>query len=284
MPLPDEYKNLIPEEYRDNETLERFNDVGDVFKTVIEQQSMLGNTVGRFPGPDAGEAERKKWFDDNKDKLARHGLMLRPDFENPEQAPEFWRTLGSPEDTDGYENPEDLPTALGDDVEAGLRKAAHDANLTKAQYKKFVQNLARGLAQSHEQQREAIESQNAELKQEWGMAFSERADAAKKMHEELGLYPDRQFGELTPKEIKSLYGLYESMTGKGPQIARQGEQQPQRMTPDEARAQMAEIMRRIHDPESNLTQPEVQALLKKRNRIAVEELGYSDKLSDLRAG
>lgn len=280
MPLPDEFLETLPEEYRNNETLKRFNDPADLAKSYVELRGLQGNSI-RIPGKDAPESDRKEFLDSLQSRVPE--LMLRPNFDDPEQGPEFWRTLGSPDDTDGYENPEDLPTALGDDVEAGLRKAAKDANLTKAQYKKFVQNLARGLAKSQEVQREAIESQNTELKQEWGMTFSDRVEAAKKIHEETGLYPGKDFGDLTPKEIKSLYLMHEAMTGKGPQAHRQGDQQTQLMTPEEAKTQAAEIMRRVHDPKSDLSHDEKMRLIKKRMDLLTKFAGYSGDINELRA-
>lgn len=280
MPLPDEFLETLPEEYRDNETLKRFNDPADLAKSYVELRGLQGNSI-RIPGKDAPEKDRKEFLESLINRVPE--VMFKPNFEDPEQGPEFWRTLGSPEDTDGYENPEDLPTALGDDVEAGLRKAAKDANLTKTQYKKFVEQLAQGLSQSQEAQREAIETENAALKQEWGMTFSERVDAAKKIHEETGLYPDRDFGDLTPKEIKSLYLMHEAMTGKGPQAHRQGDQQTRLMTPEEAKAQAAEIMRRVHDPESDLSQDEKMQLIKKRIDLLTKFAGYSGDINELRA-
>ncbi|GAG81166.1 unnamed protein product [marine sediment metagenome] len=108
---------------------------------------------------------------------------------------------------------------------------------------------------------EAMES----LRGKWGMAFEDRSTAAKEINKEY--YPDRLFDNLTASEREALYAISESLTGKGAQVAGQGDGQVAAVTPTEAREQAEEIMRRVHDPKSELDHSAKMALINKRIKL-----------------
>jgi hypothetical protein len=276
MPLPNEILEQLPEEYRENETLSRFNEVGDLAKSYVELRSLQGRSI-KIPGEDAPEEDRKQFLE----KLVNNApeLMYKPDLADTEQAEAFYRTFGRPEAPDKYSRPEDVK--LNEDVEAELRKVFFDVGMTDAQFKKAMQAFSQQEQATLERRNEAIDEYTRELKGKWGVTFEDRVKAAEKINAEF--YPGRDFGSISPKEIEALYKVHESLTGKGPQAATQGGQQSVGMTPGEAKEQAEEIMRKVHDPKSNLSHAEKLKLIEKRIKLLTEYAGYSDNMSDFRA-
>jgi len=237
MPLPNEVLETLPEELQGDENLAKFNSIADLAKSYKEMSAFQGRSI-RIPGEDAGEEARQEFIN----KLVNNApeLMVKPDFTNPEQADEFYATLGVPDDYSKYENPEDAE--LDPEVEGQLREVLHTAKLTPAQYQKVVKQLS-------DMNREAIENNNQlrktdmeSLSGKWGNALEQRMEAAKKANEEF--YPGRSFDSLTSGEIEGLYRIHESVTQKAPtQAAEQPKEVSNRLTPAEAEAQAAEIMR-----------------------------------------
>ena len=184
-------------------------------------------------------------------------------FSEPEQATEFYNLFGKPADAAQYMLPEGatLPT----DVEGEIRDMAFKSNLNQEQFK----ILASEMDSRNNQMVENINGKTTEdmegLKGEWGMTFDDRTKAAKSMNEQF--YPGREFDNLTAAERKSLFTISESMTGKPSPIAETVDGGPMKMTPTEANEQADEIMRRVHDPKSELTQGEKMALINKRIKL-----------------
>ena len=257
--LPAEIADTISEEYKDNPNITKYNSLDDFLKGHVNAASLVGNSI-RVPGEDAGESDKQEFYQ----KLMNHApdLMLKPDFSEQEQANEFWQTLGKPDDLAKYEMPEDIK--LPDEVQQEMRQIGFEADMTAAQFNKWAKGMAERHNQTVEKSTTEIENQMAELKNEWGMTVDERLGAAKKMNDEF--YPGRDFESLTPAEKKSLYNISVSMTGAGPQ-APNVPPQGGGMTPQEAREQAAEIMRKVHDPKSGLDHGEKMNLINKRMKL-----------------
>ena len=257
--LPAELADTISEEYKTNPSLTKYENFDGFLKGHINAASLVGNSI-RVPGEDAGETDKQEFYQ----KLMNHApdLMLKPDFSEPEQNDEFWKTLGKPDEIDKYEMPEG--NALPEEVTAEMRQIAFEADMTKAQFKKWADGMSTRHTEATGKATEAMEAQMAELKTEWGMTTDERLNAAKAVNEQF--YPGRDFEALTPAEKKGLYDIHVSMTGKGPQGPAQPNPQAG-MTPQEARDQADEIMRRLHDPKTELSHSEKMALIDKRIKI-----------------
>lgn len=237
MPLPNEILELLPEELQANESLTQFNSLGDLAKSYVETKGMVGRSI-RIPSEDAGDEARQEFI--NKLVTNAPELMVKPDFTNPEQANEFYATLGVPDDFAKYENPEDAE--LDPEVEGQLRQVLHTAKLTPAQYKQVVKQLS-DMNKETLQTNEMLKKQDMDgLSGKWGNALEQRMEAAKKANEEF--YPGRPFESLSSKEIEGLYRIHESVTQpNSTQAASQPKPAETRLTPAEAEAQAAEIMR-----------------------------------------
>jgi hypothetical protein len=267
MPLPNEILEQIPEDLRESETLERFNNIGDLAKSYLEQRSLVGQSI-RIPSAEAGEEARAEFLE----KLINNApeLMVKPSPENPEQTEEFYRVIGKPDDFSKYENPENI--SLNEDVEAELRQILHQANLTNAQYQKVVAAMAERDQEAQASFKEAREQQASELKAKWGQTHEDRIKQARRANEEF--YPGRDFDSLTATEIEGLYNVSAAVTGAGPQAANQPKEGSDALPPDEALRRAAEIM---NNPEYwDQSNPNQQHLIKQRLKYLEMAGGTSD--------
>lgn len=272
--LSSEVAEQIPEELRTNETLSRYNSIADLAKSHLEQRSAISQSI-RIPSEEAGAEARQQFLD----KLVNNApeVMLKPQFENPEQSTEFYRTLGMPESPDKYSTPEDVQ--LPDEVEKQLREVLHKANLTDSQYKKVVEDFYTMDKTAKEAQKTSHEEGMTKLREQWGMTADERFAAAQRANDEY--FPGREFESLSAKDIEGLYNVSKAVVGKGPQAAQQPKDTVSTLTPKEALARADEI---LNNPAYwDRSNPEQKHLINKRLEY-LKMAGYSDSLDDFRAG
>lgn len=255
MPLPQEILETIPEEYRENETLSRFNDIGDLAKSYVELRNKQGRSI-TIPGKDAGEEDRKSFLESLINNAPE--LMRKPDFADSEQAEEFWRTLGKPDSVEKYPLPDDVE--FPDEVIEKMRTFAYESNQTPDQFKTWVSKMYEDHKSTQEILTGKSEEELHQLKQKWGVTFEDRVRAAEKINEK---FFNREFGDLTPRDIEALYEISSAMTGKGAPAANQEPGQSTGMTPEEARERIEEINRRVFDPNSGLDALEKKRLINK---------------------
>ena len=280
MPLPEEILNEVDEQYRSSPALEQINTVGDLAKSFVETKAMVGNSLGRAPDKDAGPDAWQAWANSLIEKTDGK-VMLKPDFTQEEQTQEFYRTIGKPEKMEDYENPED--SSLDDGTAAQLRELGFKHNLTKAQMKGFMSDLSGLQKQTLTNLEEARTLNMKSLQDEWGMAAEARIEAAHKVLEE---FPDgRSSDNLTPSEIKALYKVHTSLTGKGAQVHGQKGAEPDgRRTPEEAILHFKAVLKRVSENKEGLDTFEIDRLTKAAMKVAVEEGGMDGDLNSLRAG
>ena len=244
--LPAELADTISDEDKANPLLVKYENFGEYIKGTIEAQSRLGNSL-RIPGPEAPESDKNAFYQKIIDMGAP--VMPKPDFSQEDQAETFYRSIGKPEEQDKYDVPEgvNLPPEVIDE----MRTIGFQANMTKAQFKKWTEELNTRNAATLESQQGEFSTQINELKGKWGMAFDERSAAASKINSELNLYPGKDAANLTATEIEALYNVHASLTGKGPQVATQEPNQSPRLTVGEVEARANEWHRKIMLNEEN---------------------------------
>ena len=272
--LSEEQREALPEDIRTNEMLNRFDSMEALLSGFVETKSLVGQSI-RVPPEEAGDEARSQFID----KLVRNApeLMLKPDWENPEQNAEFWRTLGTPEDAEGYENPEGVE--VDEEVEKQLRSVLHSANLTPAQYQTTVKQLSEMHQQATQQAQSKHEEEMNSLYDKWGMTKKDRLAAAKKVSEEF--FGDVPFDKLSAKVVEGLYAMSVSLKGKGAQVAHQPQATSETLTPAEALERAAEI---INNPDYwDKSKPDVQQRLVKKRLELLKMAGYSDDLDAMRA-
>lgn len=110
---------------------------------------------------------------------------------SPEEINQVYGKLGKPENADGYELPtEGLEGAILPDMDKWYKEVAHKHNLTKEQargiFEEYVQ-MSQGLVQNQTAQlTQAREEAITALKKEFGTAFENRLEVAKKAVNEFG--------------------------------------------------------------------------------------------------
>lgn len=239
--MPEEnWRESLSDDLKGNESLSTFEDVNALATSFIETKALVGSGL-RFPSEDSSDDDRKAFIDKVMEKAPT--LMLKPDFDNEEQSTEFFRTLGLPNDSAGYETPKFEELAFDEKREGFLRELAHKTNLTKSQFNA----LTAGMLEFDHGILSAGESQTSEamaaLKQEWGMTWKERRGLANKVRETfLDFIPEAQMDAQT---IKALHAIGTQLgSGEGTELGdlRNEGGGTGKMTPAEALGKIEDIM------------------------------------------
>ena len=143
---PPSWRDDVPEDYREEKTLSKYETVGDLAKGHVHLSRMLGNSV-KIPGEDATDEERNDFFT----KLGR-----------PEQADQY-----------EYQRP-DMPEGMAydEDAEKAFKEFAHKQGLSNAQLASTLDFYNKFALDSQIDQKlvmdEAYFKGEAALQKEWG--------------------------------------------------------------------------------------------------------------------
>jgi hypothetical protein len=142
----------VPEEYRDEKTLSKYQSVGDLAKGHVHLSRMMGNSV-KIPGEDSTDEERN----------------------------DFYNKMGRPETADNYEYERpDMPEgmAYNDDAEKAFKSLAHDQGLNQKQLGSILDFYNKFALDSQIDNKllmdEAYFKGEAALQKEWGMKGYDR--------------------------------------------------------------------------------------------------------------
>lgn len=144
---------LLPEELRVNKNLATFKDIGELAKSYLHQQSLIGKRVSEM---------------------------------SPEDFAAYKNVMGVPQEKDSYSLPE-----YGDpEVVNWYKDVAFKAGLTQDQARVVMEQYA-GLEKSKQEayaneSKQMVEQGITELKKEFGAAFNERIDVAKRAVQAFG--------------------------------------------------------------------------------------------------
>lgn len=231
----DQIKQAIPEELRNDKSLEPITSVEGLVKSYIHGQKAIG-----------------------KDKIS-----LPDKHATEEDWQEVFKKMGNPESLDEYKYSLEGDSALSEDVMDKVKEAAHKAGVLPWQFEKVVNVLNKeGLAQTEAQQTEAQNRYQAEvekLQKEWGKNYDtmvRRANAA--------------FKEFMPDKAER-EAFIESGLGGDPRVVKilaqaskllnedvfigQGDGHLGGVTPDEALAKARDIQGDPNHPYRNPSHP-----------------------------
>jgi len=144
------WRDALPDDIRDHQSLQNISDVGSLAKTMIHAQSMVGAEKIPVPG---------KWATDD-------------DWE------QVYTKLGRPDAADGYEL--DLgESEVNEEFVGSFRDAAHKAGLTPRQAQQLVgwyndQGALGGEGGAQIDVQAARATAEADLRQEYGNAYDDR--------------------------------------------------------------------------------------------------------------
>ena len=154
------FMEMIPEELREHTSLSPIKDVGNLARSYINAQRLIGS-----------------------DKVPLPVNPTEEDLDN------IYSRLGRPETAAGYEVPVD-GNIITEEIATQYADIAHSLRLTPQQaqgvldyYKSSVEQSSQGL---HEQAEKQAEQTALELQKEWGSAFESKVTAAKDIVEQFG--------------------------------------------------------------------------------------------------
>lgn len=227
----DDWKAGLPDDLKADPSLASFKDVAALAKSYSETKKMVGASI-RPPGPDAGPEARKEYL--------TKVLATAPELVVADDDEALYKRLGRPEKPEEYTV--DDATAAAIDLEQA-RAQAKAAGLTKKQF----EALAKQTAEARSAAKAAAEKEHAALKQEWGFAHSDRVLAATAAARKMGL-PDTTVaaiaaGQVSAQELRFFYMASKVAGVDAKEITkeRDGNGDQGRVSPDEAKAQLAEI-------------------------------------------
>lgn len=146
------WREVLPEEIRHNDSLAKFKDVGSVAKSYLELERRMGSTV-----------------------------VIPKDTDKEEAWNSFYGKWGRPEKHEAYEFPK-LPEQLKiDDAFGGsVKSLAHKMGLNQRQFNQLVEwGSEQSLAVMNEQQKVSEQNQ-AKLRSEWGFRYNDNLEKAHK--------------------------------------------------------------------------------------------------------
>jgi hypothetical protein len=271
--MPDEptWKDDLPEELKDNPTLQDVPDVATLAKRFVDTKSMVGRSV-RIPGEDASQEDWDKFNQTLTEKVP--GLMVKPDTTDDTVMSTLYDQLGRPEDADKYELPEidsqgiELDMSLADN----FKGIAHKYGLNQKQFKGIVEELTGVSVEKALDARAKADLDAKALVDDWGLAYeknvklaiaaAERTDAPLPMQEML------KKGS-APSDLYKYFHYIATTIGDGegnPLVADAGTGGI--VTPNEAKLQMSEMRRNSNHPLNHPSDPGHQAALEKYKKLA----------------
>jgi hypothetical protein len=224
-----DFYNMIPEDLRDHPSLSPIKDVGNLAKSYINAQQLIG-----------------------ADKLAA------PKNPSEEQLTEIYNYLGKPETPDAYEVAVD-GNIITEEAASSYKDVAHKLNLTPQQasgileyYKGLATSTQEQAVQNIEYQREQVEN---DLKKEWGQAYEQKITSAGQVIKEYGS-PEMLEWQLAdgtklgnhPEFIKAFANIADFRQSVTSEDTISNTTSGSVMTPAEAQAEVNAIMANPKDP------------------------------------
>jgi hypothetical protein len=162
---PSTWMDEVPEDYRGEKTLSKYQSVGDLAKGHVHLSRMMGNSV-KIPGEDTTDEERN----------------------------DFYTKLGRPETADKYEYARpDMPEGMpyDEDSEKAFKQLAHDQGLSQTQLGSILDFYNKFALDSQIDQKlhmdEAYFKGEAALQKEWGMkGYDRNVSIAQRAMKEFG--------------------------------------------------------------------------------------------------
>lgn len=235
MPLTEEQLAQFPETVREWDEVKNSDSVDVVWDRLSNMRKKIGTGL-YAPGEDAGDDDKARFLT-KAIEISDGMLMPRPDLDDEEARNNLFASLGRPEDPNGYEFAEIEGSSYDDERKQFIAQAAHEVGLTKKQLKQLDEKLRTAEVEQVTKMKSEVNGKLLELKQEWGLAFEERNQLARKVVD--SFFPNAP-ENLTAGELQAFYKIGKQLMGTGHEIISQGAA-PEQDTPSEARAKIAEI-------------------------------------------
>ena len=261
------WREQLPEDMRMAPALQSFNDLSSMAKSYLEAQTRLGNSI-RVPSHEAGDEDRAAFRKRILEVGADYGVTAIPGEDETEREA-FYRSMGVPDDAEGYEIPtlEDPDVNVDMSEAATLRAKAKELGMTKKQYGEFVKAAAQGRLEAAKGAMQRRDAEHATLHKEWGQAYEQRFNQIERFLDINGapklLQQAVKGRQVDAETSRWLHGMMESLGGETSEIAAQGKGgNGASLTPAEALDRMSEIEKRMDSVSPG--SEEYQSLIKRR--------------------
>ena len=246
--MNEEGLKALPESIRDWDEVKNSDDINVFWDRMSNMRTKIGTGLYK-PGDDAGDEDWGK-FSTKAMALSGDRLIIRPDLENAEQRNALFKTLGRPEDANGYEFAEIEGSKINDDRKKFVSDIAFELGLTKSQLKGLDQKIREAEMVSSGEAAELFTNELKTLTQEWGLLYDERVHAAKKIAATFfpHLNPETDF---SAAELKAFHSLATQFGKGGKEFRDQGDENKDLMTPLEAGGKIDEIRNNKEHPYNN---------------------------------
>jgi len=244
------WRDSLPEELKNDPTLQSYKDVESLAKTVVHQQKMIGS---RIPIP-----------------------------KTEEEKTELYGKLGRPEEPGKYEVavPEDYQQFFREESMNEFRNVAHKIGLNNEQVQALmdfqineINHEMQGADTQLNSQREEIE-QN--LKQEWGYDYDKNVKAAQRA---VQVYGDVEVQELLNGELGNNPALIKMFARLGKEVTEDMAQNTQNNTlsvsPLDAKQEIANIMNNPKHPYFDGSHREHKDAVEKMRQLHEKAFGTS---------
>lgn len=238
------WRDSLPDDIKASSTLADVKSVESLAKQFIDQAKHLGSSL-RLPSEHASAEDITAFQTKLMEKVP--SLMFKPDETNEEQMALLYKQLGKPEELDGYTLETDLKGYQPDEEQIKfLKEAAHKAGLTKKQYEAMVGSMLVRDSDAMSNAKNQLNESRTELMKEWGMAFDQRNEQATNMLKKTGapasLIKAAEDGTIGSDTLKWAYEMVTSLGGEHLELGDQLGGGDGKVTPQEAKSQINEIM------------------------------------------
>ncbi len=267
------WRDTLSDDNKSNKSLADFKDINGLAKAYLDTKADNGRSL-RIPGPDASEDDYAAFNTSLTEKVP--GLTRIPGEDASEDArAAFYTSLGRPKEASGYVQPDTdvdtLKTAL-----TALASTAHAAGLSKSQYDAVAKSLVDDYTKGTADVETMYKDEHDKFKLDWGANTNAKSQAILELAKQTGA-PDSVADAIANRQMDSdtmkwLDSLVDTLSGPGSQMDFQGGGgESQRLSPDEAQRQVAEIM--DNPAYWDASNPQQPALIKKA--LELQQLALS---------
>lgn len=253
-PQQTSWLSQIPEDLRDEPSLQDFNSIGDVAKSYVSAQKMLGGSI-RIPGPDASDEVKSAFY--NRLQEMPNVIKL-PETEQEKQ--EFYGRLGRPATPDGYDIRIEEGLQVNEDLVNDYKQWAHSAGLTGEQANYLIsQKIEQEKVELAERQAYQQHA-NDLLKESWGKEYETRLNAAnavlakfkEKYPDDVAMLQQQAGNNPVLAMVLAEHGKLMADSGLISGVTKASFENP---TPDEALITISEIRKNPNHPYNNPSDP-----------------------------
>jgi hypothetical protein len=263
------WKDNLPEFAKDWQEVKTSETQDDFYKQMADHRAMLGQSI-RIPSKEASAEQMEEFYGKVQSKV--DGLMRVPDIENDEQFASTMQKFGAPDSVDGY-NIEMENNTFSPEEFNELKGMAHDAKLTKRQFKSVAEKMLASKNANAEASTQALENNRAELNKLWGAAMSDRktivAELAKRSEAPESLLKQIENDTVPAATMEWMYKMSQQFDG-GIQIATQ---EQMAAAPMEASMELQDILGNPDSPYWDASHPAHQQYVDKAMALRKQRKG-----------